>query len=927
MESHRSTDIPPAGADGPNLAWPSHTLGAGLLFGVLAFQNRFINREELLGAFDEWTADRARPFDQVLLDRRALTPERHRLISALVSEHVREHAGDPGPGLASIGPITADPSRSTAPEIRAGLSRLAGPPPRPLDGHATETDADMTASWTTPAGADAWAGRFRALRPHARGGLGEVFLALDSELNREVALKEIRPELAGEPSYRSRFEFEAEVTGGLEHPGIVPVYGLGRTADGRPAYAMRFIRGRSLKTAIARFHAADRLGRRDRRNLAFRELLRRFTNVCDAIAYAHSRGILHRDLKPSNIMLGRYGETLVVDWGLAKAIGHPDLGAEPPAPSADPDPEPPLAPRSGESLEPTLAGSAIGTPGYLSPEQATGEETGIRSDVYGLGATLYHLLTGRPSCEAADRGEALARTVAGEIPRPRRVDPRIPAPLESICQKAMALHPADRYPSALALRADIDRWLADEPVSAHRDSLPAQAMRWVRRHRPAVVAASAMVPIAIVGLTVHAWRLGQAEARTAEQLAMTRAALLDHLKFSGEQLAALPNSERFREDIARRTFALYEHLLKRFPGDPGVRRDMAQAHRLLGAFARNAGRFDDSMREIDKAIQILSRLHAENPGDFEAAQWLVEALTNRGEAFHTSGLLSKAAESYEQAIERSADLLAWPVGRLYRNARGSALLDLAEVLLSEGDARSARSKADEAVGLLDAVVRESKGGDQAGHDRWLLAIALSSRGASARRLGDETAASRDLDAAESALKAIPAGDPSRGDAEFQLVQIDRRRGEPVLGLASEGAGAILDRARTRIEALIQTRGQASANQVEELARIRVAQAEVHLIDRHPDEALTEARHAITLSKALVASCESNKAPENPDFLALLGRAEWLSARAQEALNHPDDASALRRDAVGHLRRAIQLDEARAGDARLLKTLQAADPPR
>ncbi len=926
MESNPSTDIPPAGADGPDVTWTGDTLGAGLLFGVLAFQNRFINREELLGAFDEWTADRARGFDQVLLDRRVLTAERHRLISALVSEHVRTHAGDPGPGLASMGPITADPSRSTAPEIRAGLSRLAGPPPRSVDGRGTQTDTDMTASWTTPAGAEAWAGRFRALRPHARGGLGEVFLALDSELNREVALKEIRPELAGESSYRARFEFEAEVTGGLEHPGIVPVYGLGRTADGRPAYAMRFIRGRSLKTAIARFHAADRFGRRDRRDLAFRELLRRFTDVCDAIAYAHSRGILHRDLKPSNIMLGRYGETLVVDWGLAKAIGRPDLGAEPPAPSADPEPEPPLVPRSGESLEPTLAGSAIGTPGYLSPEQANGEETGIRSDVYGLGATLYHLLTSRPSCEAGDRGAALAQTVAGEIPRPRRVDPRIPRPLESICRKAMALQPADRYASALALRADIDRWLADEPVSAHRDAIPARAMRWIRRHRAAVVAASAMVPIAIVGLTVHAWRLGQAEARTAEQLAMTRAALLDDLKFSGEQLAALPNSEQFREEVARRTFAFYEKLLQRFPDNPGVRLDMGRAHRLLAVLARKSGRFNDSMREIDEAIRILSRLHAEDPGDFEAAQWLVEALTTRGENLHTSGLLSKAEESYEHAIERSADLLRWPVGRLYRNARGSALLNRADVSLMAGDDKAVRPRADEAVELLDAVVREGKGGDQSGHDHWLLAMALITRAAAERRLGDDPAATRDLDAAESALKAIPAGDPSRNDAEFLLVQVDRRRGEPILGRAPTSAGKLLDRARDRLEAQIRRDGLRS-HLLEERVALQAARARVYLIEHDFEKAGGQARQAITWTKALVGSREPNKGPENPEYLSLLGRAEALSARIQEALHHPDDAAVLRSDAAGHLQHAIQLDQARVGDTRLLEAIRATGPTR
>src|SRR5262249_14957290 len=152
-------------------------------------------------------------------------------------------------------------------------------------------------------------------------GLGEVFVALDEELRREVALKEIRPQHADREDSRARFLFEAEVTGQLEHPGVVPVYGLGCHPDGRPYYAMRFIKGHSLKEAIKCFHQWPSGRREDGpRTLELRQLLRRFVDVCNAVAYAHSRGVLHRDLKPDNIMLGAYGETLVVDWGLATVV-------------------------------------------------------------------------------------------------------------------------------------------------------------------------------------------------------------------------------------------------------------------------------------------------------------------------------------------------------------------------------------------------------------------------------------------------------------------------------------------------------------------------------------------------------------------------------------------------------------------------------
>ena len=162
--------------------------------------------------------------------------------------------------------------------------------------------------------------RFRILRPHARGGLGEVYVAQDEELNREVALKEIQERHADHPESRARFVIEAEITGGLEHPGIVPVYGLGQYADGRPYYAMRFIRATSLKDAIAASTSPTRCRKPGAGTRRYANCWSRFIAVCNAIAYAHSRGVLHRDLKPSNIMLGEFGETLVVDWGLAKVL-------------------------------------------------------------------------------------------------------------------------------------------------------------------------------------------------------------------------------------------------------------------------------------------------------------------------------------------------------------------------------------------------------------------------------------------------------------------------------------------------------------------------------------------------------------------------------------------------------------------------------
>jgi tetratricopeptide (TPR) repeat protein/tRNA A-37 threonylcarbamoyl transferase component Bud32 len=356
----------------------------------------------------------------------------------------------------------------------------------------TQPTANLSATPPAP-GDHSTLARFRPLRLHAEGGLGEVHVAEDSELHREVALKRIRDEYADDPDSRHRFLREAEITGGLEHPGIVPVYGLGQYADGRPYYAMRFIKGDSLKQAIERFHQAEG-PKRDpgERTLALRELLGRFVAVCNVVAYAHSRGVLHRDLKPDNVMLGPYGETLVVDWGLAKPVGRPEDRKD----SA----EETLVPTMPIGAQPSQMGQVIGTPAYMAPEQAAGrlDQLGPASDVYSLGATLYCLLTGKAPFENREVWRILEKVYRGEFPPPRQINSSIPRPLSAICLKAMALKPEDRYASAQALADDMEHWLADEPVRAYREPSRVRAGRWVRRHKALVSAAGAAVLVAVV---------------------------------------------------------------------------------------------------------------------------------------------------------------------------------------------------------------------------------------------------------------------------------------------------------------------------------------------------------------------------------------------------------------------------------------------
>ena len=494
-----------------------------LLFALLAMQNNFIDREALLAAFSVWMADRSRPIGQVLVERHSLTPDELHLLEALVSRHIQKFGDDTRKSLgslSSIGSVRDELTRIADADLYATLQHVAT---------TNHVDLGRAANVSSLGSSTSDGSRFRILRPHARGGLGQVSVALDRELDRPVAFKEIQETQADNPLMRARFIQEAEITGKLEHPGIIPVYGLGHDITGRPFYAMRFIHGDSLKEAITAFHGDERL-RKDPadRDARLRELLRRFTDVCNAIAYAHSRGVLHRDLKPGNIMLGPYGETLVVDWGLAKAQGEVSPSSQDQADAPPPMEGPIRLSGSREAWADTVAGSVLGTPAYASPEQLSGqlEQLGPASDVYGLGATLYALLTGRDPVELREVRELLARQATddlertapaggderqilaevlrrvrmGEIPPPRSIDSAIPGPLEAICLKAMALKPEDRYPSARALAEDVTRWLDDAPVSAYPESLAARAGRWIRRHQRVVSSMAAAVLVGLVAL-------------------------------------------------------------------------------------------------------------------------------------------------------------------------------------------------------------------------------------------------------------------------------------------------------------------------------------------------------------------------------------------------------------------------------------------
>jgi eukaryotic-like serine/threonine-protein kinase len=292
--------------------------------------------------------------------------------------------------------------------------------------------------------------KYTFVKELARGGMGAVYLAEDTELNRQVAIKVLStPELTED--LRRRMIREAQIIARLEHPGIVPVHDVGVLPDGRVFYAMKFVRGVRLDEYAANTSST-------------RERLRKFQAVCDAVAFAHAHGVIHRDLKPQNIMIGSFGEVLVLDWGVAKILRDDQNTVPSEADTLM------LPPAGTNKVSDTAHGTVIGTRQYMSPEQARGEidQLDERSDIYSLGAVFYFLLTDQAPND--DRP-------------PRSANPKVTKPAEAVCLKAMSRDRATRYASAAELSMDVSRLLDAEPVSAYRENAYEKVSRWVGKNR------------------------------------------------------------------------------------------------------------------------------------------------------------------------------------------------------------------------------------------------------------------------------------------------------------------------------------------------------------------------------------------------------------------------------------------------------------
>jgi eukaryotic-like serine/threonine-protein kinase len=729
---------------------PSHQFAdRNLLFGVVALQIDFVSREALVTAMNAWVLAKHRSIGDILVEQGSLPDDLQNQLEVLVEAHIQRHNGDPHRSLVAVGlPSTLQQELESVVDGDLHASLAAA-------GASSAATVDLCGPRTEPGM------RYEVLRPHARGGLGVVSVARDTELGREVALKEMQDDHSVDPVTRGRFLREAEITGGLEHPGVVPVYGLGRRADGRPYYAMRLIRGETL------LEAAKKLAR-SAPGYTLRELLTRFVAVCNAVAYAHSRGVIHRDLKPANVMLGPYGETLVVDWGLAKVVGRP----------AEPGPGDRVVEEgtllvSGNDGSVTRAGTLMGTPAYMSPEQAAGrlDEQGPATDVYGLGATLYAVLTGQGPIEGCDTTDALERVRQGTWLPPRVVKPSTPKPLDAICRKAMAMRPAERYQSALVLAADVDRWLADEPVSAYRESAGQRVGRWGRRHKPLVAGTAALLLSAVVALglglmavsaeqrkTKDALRAEErARAEEAKRRAQTRQALdamssevvedwlakqseltvqqrnfleqalvwyQDFANDTEEDEAAragaaaaclrvgsiqsrLGQAEK-AESAYRRARELYGQLASDFPDQPDYVERLGKSDTLLGTVLTDLGRAQDAESALREALTFEQRLVQEFPNQSEFREDLAAGYNGFGALLNQTGRPKEAENAYRESLALRQRLVQdFPDRSRFRELLARDYSNLARLLAVGARTKEAEGAYQESLALRQRLFNES----------------------------------------------------------------------------------------------------------------------------------------------------------------------------------------------------------------------------
>jgi tetratricopeptide (TPR) repeat protein len=661
----------------------------------------------------------------------------------------------PGSGAGSA-PGSADPTLP-APGTSADGS---GDATMPATGGSTSAEVGLTV--VDP---DMYAERVEI----TRGGMGRIIAARDRRLGRRVAIKELRDPGEG---LRARFEREALLTARLQHPAIVSVHEAGRWPSGEPFIAMKLVPGVALDKVIARAKTFDE-------RLA---LLPHLLAVADALAYAHKQRVVHRDLKPANVLVGDFGETVVIDWGLAKDLA--DLGGE----AGESAPY-----RSSADAAETAVGSVLGTPAYMPPEQARGQSVDERADVYAIGAMLYHVLGGVAPFDGKTAADVLAAVTAGPPTPLAERQPGLPRDLDAIVARAMARAPADRYPTARELAEDLRRFQTGQLVGAHRYSRRQLLWRWVKRHRGAVaVAVIALATLATVA-TVSLRRIFAEQRRTEEQRVLAEESRADAEKLvefmMGDLRDKLEGIDRtdMLEGVTDKVRDYYASRPEAANLEERHRR--AQALFAIAKVMEDRGNLRGALSVLGDAQAELEVEAAAGPGDGEAERFLAMVHANKGDILWQQKDQDAALAEMQAALVLNEQLVARePKIANWKRDLASTHSRLGKVLAARGDLKGAIAHHRQALAVMERLA-----GRHPEQTSWQRDVIIEHN-----RLGDRLMDLGDLDAAVAEYRAgktvvdrLLASEPD--NAQFQSdLSISHESLADVLDTRGDRPGALAE---------------------------------------------------------------------------------------------------------------------------------------
>jgi serine/threonine protein kinase/predicted negative regulator of RcsB-dependent stress response len=729
-------------------------------------------------------------------------------------------------------------------------------------------------------------------REIARGGMGRILVARDRRIGRDVAIKEL---LVSSGDMRARFEREARITAKLQHPAIVNLLEAGTWPGGEPFYVMKLVSGEALDKAIAsRTTLGERLS-----------LLPNVIATVDALAYAHTRSVIHRDLKPGNVLVGEFGETVVIDWGLAKDLGDPsgrdDVAAGPY--------------RAGASgAVETVAGEVMGTPAYMPPEQARGETVDARADVYSLGAMLYHVLAGG----APYTGASVHAVLDAVLDRsPVALESRatgIPADLVTIVNKAMARDAAARYATARELADDLKKFQTGQLVGAHAYTSWQLLRRWVRRHRtPVLITSVAIVALGVLG-GLSLSKIFEEKARTEQQRRSAVASRSDAEDLTTFMLGDLPAKLRpigrldILGDVATKASAYYDRRVDDL-GDVELAK-RGRARRNLGGVLAAQGRSEAALAEQRAALATAEAIAARDPKNLDVQADIAASHLEIGRVLFASGDLKAALVEFRAALTTTETLSRSPAPAHHDGDHDIAVLrdQIGQVRLAQGDTAGAlveyraaqailvaRPETDPAVvellvqnhnslgealtaqGNTEGALAEYRAGaslaarevaKDSANTQWQerLVIAHTRVGKLLLQKGDVDGALADYRAGLAMATTLVAHDPTNADWKFLLGGCHRRVGKALLQQGN-AAGALAEyRAGLAISEALAASDAGNADWLSSVATDHDAIGNVLLRQGELTGALAEYRAAETITKRLADKDPSDLRPKH-DLMA------------------------------------------------------------